>query len=428
MAHIFISYSHQDKAYVSRLYEALRAHGFDAWIDDRIDYGTDWPKEIQRRLDACEALVLVMTPRAYESEWVHNELSRAQRLRKPVLPLLLEGDPWLSVESKQYVDVRGGRLPPETFYERLKTIAPGSSSKARRTKQVTAGLSRLFPKNALLGRVGWIVIATGLIITGVLLFPKLSALVDDSASSTPTFATDGRPEAGQMTGTPTVTTALSPEPALTSTMTPTSEPILIVSPFAGMQRTRERDGMVEIFIPSNGTTILDDFWIDRTEVTNAMYRTCVLAGQCGPPSDQTYYSFDDYPVVGVDWYAASTYCAWIGGALPSEIQWQVAAGSEQTYPWGEAEPDCTRANYASCLGGPASVGQYPTGSSRYGLLDMAGNVWEWTTSQTSAGNKVLHGGDWRSVTYFLRIRNRSEYSPQRSSTGIGFRCVRYAVP
>ncbi len=122
MGHIFISYSHKDKAYVHRLQEALQSEGFDAWIDDRIDYGARWPKVIQDQLDACDAFIVVVSENSYESEWVQNEVARATRKRKPFFPLLLNGDTWLSIESTQYVDVTSQELPPKKFYERLSKV------------------------------------------------------------------------------------------------------------------------------------------------------------------------------------------------------------------------------------------------------------------------------------------------------------------
>jgi hypothetical protein len=120
MGYIFISYSHKDKQYVHLLAENLEQEGFNVWIDDRMDYGSDWPIEIQQRLDYCDALILIMSPRSIVSKWVQNELNRALRKGKPIFPLLLEGkEPWLAVESTQYVDVTSGRMPEEKFYERL---------------------------------------------------------------------------------------------------------------------------------------------------------------------------------------------------------------------------------------------------------------------------------------------------------------------
>ncbi|HEY9152444.1 MAG TPA: toll/interleukin-1 receptor domain-containing protein, partial [Anaerolineales bacterium] len=72
MGYIFISYSHKDKAYAHKLHHALIDQGFDAWIDDRIDYGSRWPREIEKRLRDCVAFVLIMSPNSDESEWVQN--------------------------------------------------------------------------------------------------------------------------------------------------------------------------------------------------------------------------------------------------------------------------------------------------------------------------------------------------------------------
>jgi hypothetical protein len=110
---VFISYSHRDNDYVHKLQKALQGEGFDVWIDDRIDYGTEWPKVIQKHLDECDAFIVVVSENAFESKWVQNEVARASRRKKPFFPLLLQGDPWLSVEATQYVDVTDGSLPNE---------------------------------------------------------------------------------------------------------------------------------------------------------------------------------------------------------------------------------------------------------------------------------------------------------------------------
>jgi formylglycine-generating enzyme required for sulfatase activity len=123
MAQIFISYSHKDSGYAHRLAEELEQKGFSVWIDDRIDYGTQWPDVIEEQLDDCGAFVVIMSPRSKKSDWVQNELSRAKRKGKKVFPLLLEGEePWLSVEVTQYVDVRDSGLPPERFYRELARV------------------------------------------------------------------------------------------------------------------------------------------------------------------------------------------------------------------------------------------------------------------------------------------------------------------
>jgi hypothetical protein len=105
--------------YVEALAEHLRSAGLQVWFSDLIEYGTQWPREIEEKLDGASALVLVVTPNAKESDWVHRELNRALRTEKLVLPVLLEGDLWLEIETTQYVDVRGGAMPPDNFTTRL---------------------------------------------------------------------------------------------------------------------------------------------------------------------------------------------------------------------------------------------------------------------------------------------------------------------
>lgn len=131
MSHIFISYSHYDSDYAHRLADTLQASGFDIWIDARIDYGSQWPLMIQEQLDSCQAFLLIMTPRSFASGWVQSELQRASRKQKTIFPLLLEGEePWLSVESTQYYDVRGGALPDAKFYSALEKVVPRQQGQA----------------------------------------------------------------------------------------------------------------------------------------------------------------------------------------------------------------------------------------------------------------------------------------------------------
>jgi hypothetical protein len=131
MGHIFISYSHKDTKYAHELADQLKRMGFEIWIDERLDYGSQWPHEIQKQLDSCDAFLLIMTPRSFASDWVQSELQRAKRKVKPIFPLLLEGDePWLSVESTQYFDVRGEMLPDAKFFSALQRVVTVDSPAA----------------------------------------------------------------------------------------------------------------------------------------------------------------------------------------------------------------------------------------------------------------------------------------------------------
>ncbi|HVV51450.1 MAG TPA: formylglycine-generating enzyme family protein, partial [Polyangia bacterium] len=127
------------------------------------------------------------------------------------------------------------------------------------------------------------------------------------------------------------------------------------------------------------------FAIDRTEVTRGDYAACVDAGRCKSPPGADPAADAKLPVTGVDWNDAQAYCKFAGGRLPTEAEWEKAArGTDgRQYPWGN-DLDCARANWGNfegegpCAGKnpghPVAVGQYPTGASPYGALDMGGNV------------------------------------------------------
>lgn len=120
MADVFISYSHKDSDYAQRLADELKRRHIDVWIDQRLDYGDQWPRVIEENLASCCVFIVLMSANARNSTWVQNEVSYAQNHQKPIFPLLLEGNLWLSTASLQYVDVRNGELPPEKFFERVR--------------------------------------------------------------------------------------------------------------------------------------------------------------------------------------------------------------------------------------------------------------------------------------------------------------------
>ena len=144
MSHVFISYSKKNRDYARRLADYLLASGFDIWIDDRIDFGSNWEREIFRAVDACAAIIVIMTPESYDSLWVQRERQYAENRHKQPFPLLLEGEAFPFYVVVQHYDVRGGKLPGSEFLEQLAEFAP------RHTAALHSALDR-----AVLAAYGW---------------------------------------------------------------------------------------------------------------------------------------------------------------------------------------------------------------------------------------------------------------------------------
>ena len=170
------------------------------------------------------------------------------------------------------------------------------------------------------------------------------------------------------------------------------------------------------------------FELGRTPVTNAQYERFVDdTGANAPPH---WPARLDHPVTFVEWHDASAFCAWAGGRLPTEAEWEKAArGTDRrTYPWGDEEDEGRAAVGARIKHGSTSpVRSHPNGASPYGLLDMAGNVWEWTSTEYPPGERVLRGGSFASPGLaWARCTMRSHSRPSRRQAHIGFRVARTA--
>lgn len=123
--HLFISYSRRDSEYAMRLREHLIHNDFEVWIDSAIEHGDQWFSEINEAIKACVAFVVVMTPDAEQSEWVHKEILLAKRYQKPIFPLLRAGAEFPILIDIQFADVTDGEMPSTAFHRRLRRAVFG---------------------------------------------------------------------------------------------------------------------------------------------------------------------------------------------------------------------------------------------------------------------------------------------------------------
>jgi formylglycine-generating enzyme required for sulfatase activity len=370
--HVFISYSHKDRDYALALTGDFHKHGFRAWSDARIDYGDRWWKTVVQALRTSAAVVVVMTLEAEESEWVEREILLALRERKPVFPLLLRGQELSLLITMQYVDVTGGQMPPQSFYDRLREVV------------------------------------------------------------------------------------FHPPPIADA-----AEPEMIPIP-AGrfLMGSRDRQRYAQENEQPQHALKLPRYYIAKTAVTNAQYAVFVQETDGRRPTHwgseygRPPIGKETHPVVYVSWHEAMKYCGWLSDVagkpyrLPTEAEWEKAARGVDglNFPWGNRWDRRQCNNAEDEWDDTRPVGSYPRGASPYGVLDMAGNVWEWTLSlwgadsmepefsypykpndgreDANAGDemrRVLRGGSFTDVAGDVRCAVRHGHLPDRRFRNVGFR-------
>jgi formylglycine-generating enzyme required for sulfatase activity len=513
---IFVSYANPDTEIAHRLAEQLRRNGHRVWIaPESILPGEKWVAAISRGLDSSGVFLLVLSPHAVASRWVNDEtnaaIASANRGELRFLSVLIAPTDMPALwKSRQYVSLhedysRGFNkllavLSGEPFTPLSRPESSDAESRSAPWWVKALGISALILVMALAGIAFYLALGksaqVGQVVSPSVLGVASADLQSGQSTATQTAANQNGPLAeGADTPEPTDTAP----PTLSPTMTPTPEP----QPVLGDTRTRTLPGGIEIeqvyvpagsFImgdsdvlpndesPSHEVT-LDDFWLDKTEVTNVQFAafvtdtnytttaerngwsTVFLSNQEAMLSGANWRSpqggtssrngLDDHPVVHLSWDDAYAYCDWANGRLPTEAEWEYAARGQtgSIFPW-EGGFDANRLNHCdrNCptswanlgiddgYGFTAPVGNYLDGASWTGALDMAGNVWEWVNDwyqsgyyETSPGinplgpetgtKRVLRGGSWiddeKKVTSFVRYQG----SPEGSNNTLGFRCA-----
>ena len=220
----------------------------------------------------------------------------------------------------------------------------------------------------------------------------------------------------------------------------------------------EDDGTLhEVAVPT--------FWMARTEVTVSQFDACVAGGGCevpewgsalGPECNLNLVGREQHPMNCLNWFEAVDFCAWAGGRLPTESEWEYAArsgGQDISLPWGDEPASCAFAHIGGDETGPgcgtsttAPVCSMPAGNSSQGLCDLIGNADEWVRdcwesdyeqaptdgsayecSEATSAYRVTRGGSYEAYPVWVSSTQRSSYSAGGSSMGlllIGFRCAK----
>ena len=411
--HVFLCYARKDEDFVLKLAANLKQRGAPVWLDQwDIPPSADWDLTIDDALYDCARFLIVLSPASRASREVRGELRTALDEDKPIIPVLYQTC----------------RVPRQLrLIQHVDFTSSGPDDEA------------------LLGQV---LRAVGVPI------PETSE-VSETSEVLP------RPRARQ---------PFEPEMILI----PAGEFLM------GSDPNVDKDvGDVE---QPQHTLYLPEYYIAKTPVTNAEYAVFVKATGCrtvgekkgsglgwigskfeevkgadwqhprGPKSD--IHEKGDHPVVQISLHDVLAFCQWLGQEtgrpyrLPSEAEWEKAArGTDgRIYPWGNRW-DAKQCNTSEGgKGGTTPVGDYPRGAGPYGLLDMAGNVGEWTRSlwgedcfepsfrypyDTADGResldapdgilRVLRGGSWYYDRRFARCASRDWFSPDLRLDYLGFR-------
>jgi len=178
-------------------------------------------------------------------------------------------------------------------------------------------------------------------------------------------------------------------------------------------------------VGADTTMALDEYWIDRYEVTNGDYAAFIDTTRNKPPAhwtgDEVPTGLGNYPVSHITWEQANEYCSWVGKRLPTEAEWDVAAQGPfgWKYPWGN-NPDLVKQETQSTR----PVDYNPANRSYFGAYYMSGNVWEWVSdpySPTGKDEHVLHGGAYGPLDVVSTAISVKDDSPAVEKSG--FRCA-----
>jgi formylglycine-generating enzyme required for sulfatase activity len=427
---VFISYSSNDKAAADQICAALEGSGFGCWIAPRdIEAGTDYPAAILAGLQQARTVVVVVSPASVASPHILTEVGHAFSKKKPIIPVRLSAtelppdfDYFLSMS--QWLDAHEG-LTAENL-ARLKEAVSQSQTGRVLGAPRKAGLDKR------------ILVAGAVLLMAVAVFAvwrRPSAGIDskDAHSTDGKLLPPGDDEKGNgakgndAKGSPPdarLKPWVNPKDGLTYAWIPPGQFTMGCS--AGDTECKPDEA------PSHLVELPAGFWIGQTEVTNAAYSRIVTSANF--PSGEA-----NLPAVEISWHDAKSYCAAIGGRLPTEAEWEYAArGGATTAYYGVPSKIAWYAENAGGARHPVAAKQ-PNG---YGLYDILGNASEWVLDRyfnkydieapaigdvqqplASNASALTRGGFWESEAPNIRVSHRIPMDNRDPAPMAGIRCV-----
>ncbi len=477
----FITHSWKDIDFARKLCDDLRASGLDGFFDERsVRPGESIPKRIEQGLEQCDVYIPVLSPAALKSRWADWEIDMAIMMRQEqgrphIIPVIAEKcDVPRRLRHILYVSFIGWSAEStyQTALNELLTKGFGVTLKPRPTFVAPPAVpARTQPLPNWFVPVAAVVVVV--VVACILLGTIANSIWNSQPTATPTRAAVIAPTTSvpivALTNTPTIspkpTETASPTVTVMPKPTDTPRPTPTPTPWIGSSKISPIDGATMVYVPAGEFTMgsndgesdekpvhtvyLDAFWIDKFEVTNALYKKCVSAGKCQPPREKksftrdSYYDssqYDNHPVIYVSWNDANMFCTWADKRVPTEAQWEKAArGMDgRVYPWGNTFDKNLLNSTDGGRGDTTAVGSYPVAASPYVAMDMAGNVLEWVmdwygsyssspqrdpTGPVLGQMRVLRGGSWDNGTGNVRAARRFAVGSDYRSSLVGFRCA-----
>jgi formylglycine-generating enzyme required for sulfatase activity len=382
MSDIFISYASHDRDRIRPLAEALEAHGWSVFWDATLLPGETWRRKISKELEAARCVIVMWSERSVESQWVEQEAEEGQR-RGILVPAFIDRVTIpLGFRGLQAANLVGWNGAPEhrEFVKMLRAIVMHAALAA----------SAAAPP----GRVASIT--------------PTPVQQEDNLVSIPAGAFWMGAQRTDKNGRNYYSQAFDNESRVRQ---------VTLKSFR-MARFSVTVKEFSHFIISAGYQIEKHWGGGGFSATNE------------PENWAEQQKNPGWPVVGVNWFEASAYCAWAGLRLPTEAEWErVARGPKSArYPWGNEPPlDESRANYNGSVGHPTPEGLYPNGRSAEAIQDLLGNVWEWCSDwfdgYAEGTAKVVRGGSWRVVPESVHVSVRTGVGPRFRNDNFGFRCA-----